>query len=64
MKITKETKVKLGGWLLDVAKYILTGVIITSFLGMFDSVWLLYLVGMTTLLAFFLFGLWFTNNNT
>ena len=43
------TKRKLGDWLLDVAKYIATAIIVASFLGEFSEQKLLY-YGVGTLL--------------
>ena len=45
MKIKKNVKKELGRWLLDVAKYMLTGAVIVSFLGEFNQKWLYYSVG-------------------
>jgi hypothetical protein len=36
---------KIGDWFLDIAKYITTAVIISSFLGGFEQKWIMYLVG-------------------
>ena len=40
------TKRKAGEWLVDVAKYILTAAVISSFLGEFREKWMYYGVGL------------------
>ena len=38
-------EIEIGKWLLDVSKYVATAVIITTFLGGIEKIWLIYLVG-------------------
>lgn len=52
-------KEKLGSWFLDIAKYILTGVILSTFLGGFSEKWLVYLSGGICVIVTFAVGLWF-----
>jgi len=36
---------KMIDWLLDVAKYILSGIVITSFIGGLQEMWMIYTFG-------------------
>ena len=38
-------KKELGKWLMDIAKYVTTAIILASFLGGLKELWLLYLLG-------------------
>ena len=50
MKVREE----IGKWLMDVAKYVATAVLITSFLGEFGEKWVVYTIGLITVaLSFF-----------
>lgn len=55
MKVREE----IGKWLMDVAKYVATAVLITSFLGEFEEKWLVYTIGILTVILCFFGGLWF-----
>jgi len=61
----KRTTIKKGGeWLLDVAKYIATAVVVTSFLGEFtEQKALYYIVGLSLVLACFVAGLIVVDRN-
>jgi len=51
------TKKKAGDWLLDVAKYILTAVVVTSFLGEFsERKWMYYGIGIFAVCCFLFSG--------
>ncbi len=64
MNIENKTIVKLGDWSLDVAKYVITGVIITSFLGLLgENTWLLYLVSIVCFVFFLFLGIWLINKD-
>ena len=41
----KETKKKIGEWMMDVAKYMLTAVIISTIFKDFENKWVVYGVG-------------------
>ena len=41
----KETKKKIGEWLMDVAKYMLTAVVISTIFKDFENIWVIYCVG-------------------
>ena len=36
---------KMIDWLLDIAKYILSGIVITSFFGILEEMWMIYTFG-------------------
>ena len=55
-------KEKLGNYLIDISKYIFTGVVIASlFKDMGDNKWLIYGLGFTSALLALLLGLILTN---
>ena len=54
-----NVKEELGKWLLDVAKYVATAVVITSFVGEFTSRWMLYVVSILLVSCCLGTGLWF-----
>lgn len=41
----KETKKKIGEWLMDIAKYMLTAVVISTIFKDFENKWVVYGVG-------------------
>ena len=41
----KETKKKIGEWLMDIAKYMLTAVVISTVFKDFENKWTIYVVG-------------------
>ena len=46
---------KMIDWLLDIAKYILSGIVITSFLGGLKQMWMVYTFGsIAAAICFFL----------
>jgi hypothetical protein len=51
-------KKELGKWLLDVAKYVATAFLISSFLGGIERRWIMYLAGAVTVMATLSIGLW------
>lgn len=55
MKVREE----IGKWLMDVAKYVATAVLITSFLGEFEEKWVVYMIGAITVILCFFWGVWF-----
>lgn len=55
-------KEKLGNYLIDVSKYVFTGVVITSLVqDLENSRWLIYLLGIISSLLALLVGLVLTN---
>ena len=53
---------KIADWLFDVAKYVITATIITSFLTGFQETWLFYLFGAVVVGGAFLGAIWIINN--
>ena len=51
-------KKELGKWFMDVAKYVATAVLISSFLGDFEQKWLMYIIGCVTVVFSVCLGLW------
>jgi len=52
---------KIGDWFLDIAKYITTAVIISSFLGGFEQKWVMYLIGVFSVILCFGIGIFLNN---
>ncbi|MDR2148993.1 MAG: hypothetical protein LBE91_21340 [Tannerella sp.] len=50
---------EIGKWMLDVAKYVATAFLISSFFGDITKKWAMYAVGSTTVIVLIIFGLWF-----
>ena len=49
---------ELGKWLTDIAKYVMTAVIISSMFGSIEQMWIIYVLGMSTVVATLICGLW------
>ena len=47
---------EIGKWFMDVAKYVATAVLISSFLGSFDNKKTVYIVGVSIVLVGFVLG--------
>ena len=57
-------KEKLGNALIDIAKYFITGVFVTSLVKDFEDVrWLIYLLSLAVAALLFMIGIRLTNNN-
>jgi len=52
-------KKEIGKWFMDIAKYVATAVLISSFLGSFEQKWAVYLGGSIIVVIGFLLGLFF-----
>jgi len=55
-------KKEVGKWFMDIAKYVATAVLISSFLGGFEQKWIMYLVGIATVGVCFFLGLYYIND--
>ena len=55
-------KKEIGKWLMDVAKYVATAFLISSFLGNISERWVMYLIGSVTVIVLISAGLWLINN--
>lgn len=51
-------KEEFGKWLMDIAKYITTAVILTSIFGEIEQKWVIYAGGITSILITLGVGLW------
>ena len=49
---------EFGKWVLDIAKYITTAVILTSIFGEIDQKWVIYVGGIISILLTLGIGLW------
>ncbi|MBR5541760.1 MAG: hypothetical protein IKU64_05320 [Bacteroides sp.] len=49
---------EFGKWLMDIAKYITTAVILTSIFGEIDQKWIIYVGGIISILLTLGVGLW------
>jgi hypothetical protein len=52
-------KKEIGKWFMDIAKYVATAVLISSFLGDFEQKWLMYLTGILTVVFCLFIGIYF-----
>ncbi|MDR1357026.1 MAG: hypothetical protein LBJ58_05080 [Tannerellaceae bacterium] len=55
-------KKEIGKWFMDIAKYVATAVLISSFLGGFEQIWAVYTVGAVIVIAAFCLGLFFIHD--
>ena len=53
---------ELGKWLMDIAKYITTAVVLTSIFGDVQEKWIIYLGGSLAIVITLLAGLWLVND--
>ncbi len=60
LSIQKDGSMKkeLGKWLMDIAKYITTAVILTSIFGDIQEKWVIYIGGVLAIVITLLSGLW------
>jgi len=56
-------KKELGKWFMDIAKYLATAILISSFLGGFEQKWLMYIIGIITGVFCLFIGLYFIKND-
>ena len=54
---------KFGDWLLDIAKYMATAILLTSILSDMQNIWT-YVIVAITVVATLLLGLWLTRDKT
>ena len=62
-KMKKAIAREFGKWLMDIAKYVVTAIVISSFLGSFGETWMIYVFGVLTATAFLLAGFWYLGKN-
>jgi len=49
---------EFGKWLMDIAKYIATAVVVTSIFGDIEQKWIVFTVSITTIIFLLVWGLW------
>ena len=54
---------ELGKWLMDIAKYITTAVMLTSIFGDVREKWIIYIGGSLAIVLTLLAGLWLVRDN-
>jgi len=63
-QMKKETKKKIGEWLMDVSKYMLTAVLISSFFKDLENKWVIYVACSIAVIFSFYIGVdMFDKNN-
>ena len=60
----KETKRKVGEWLLDVAKYLITAVLISSVFKDIGNKWMVYAISFVCVILIFLLGMRMYDKNS
>jgi len=60
-EVEKEIRKEVGKWFMDIAKYVATATLISTFLGGFNNKWMLYCSGFTLVSSFFFLGVRFLN---
>ncbi|WP_056928564.1 DUF6722 family protein [Candidatus Symbiothrix dinenymphae] len=55
-------KKELGKWLMDISKYVVTGVLLTSILGDIKETRIIYIIGVITVVATLSLGLFLTRD--
>ena len=54
-------KKEIGKWFMDIAKYVATAVLISSFLGGLQQKWLMYVAGTVVVGVFLFLGMYLLN---
>ena len=49
---------EFGKWLMDIAKYIATAVVVTSIFGDIEQKWIIFTISITTIIFLLIWGLW------
>ena len=55
-------KKEIEKWFMDIAKYLATAVLISSFLGSFERRWAIYVAGIAGVVLCMFLGLYFLND--
>ena len=56
-------KKEFGKWLMDIAKYITTAVILSSMFGSIEEAWIMYVLGLLSAAASLIGGMWLLKGN-
>jgi uncharacterized membrane protein len=59
----KETKKELSKLLIDVGKYVITAVVVTSFFKAFSDTWIILVFGSLTAAILLIVGFWHFNQS-
>jgi uncharacterized membrane protein len=59
----KETRKELGKLLVDIAKYVITAIIVSSFFKSFGDTWIIYVFGGLTAAVLLIAGFWYLNQS-
>ena len=49
---------EFGKWLMDIAKYIATAVVVTSIFGDIEQKWIIFTISITTIIFLLIWGVW------
>jgi len=60
----KETKKKIGEWLMDVSKYMLTAVLISTIFKDLENKWIIYIVGFIAVIISLYIGIGLFDKNS
>jgi len=53
---------EIGKWFMDIAKYVATAILISSFLGGLQQKWLMYVMGIVVVGVFLFLGMFYIND--
>ena len=56
-QIEREKQKEIARWVLDIAKYVTTTILVASLLGEFKNKWVVYSIGFILVAALFAYGM-------
>ena len=59
----QETRKEFGKLLIDIAKYIITAIIVSTFFKTFEESWVLFVSGGVLAMALLVYGFWMFNRS-
>ena len=59
----QETRKELGKLLIDIAKYVITAIIVSSFFKSFGETWIIYVFGSITAIVLLISGFWYIDQS-
>ena len=62
LTVKKDLINKIGDWFLDIAKYVTTAGVISTFLGGFESKFIMYFIGLLIIVSTFGIGVFLNYN--
>ena len=60
-EMKENAEKELGKYFVDISKYVVTAILISSFLGSFEEKWMIYSFGLVAALLFLIAGLLYLN---